>query len=526
MRRLILCLVLATLCVPRAGRAANDYPYPNANCNSANPRWGGFYYRNCTDWVAWRLYNNDDILDFDNHMDGGHWGDAGNWSANAATVHYVVNHTPVVGCIAQWSAAAQPPVGHVAWVEAVNSDGTVNVAEYNFSPACGYGTRTHVTATWYIHPYHSDYVSNSNVGWVRPGQVLDLQAQYRNDAREYWINSTDTSDRHSVELWSCDSKGDIVDSWLVPVGWIAGSRQRVTTFDGAANTRVNRTGLATFSFQAQVPVSATSGNVRVWFRPVHGGLKMDEWGANGGGLNYYVQVDADPPAPFTASVTPTTNAANAFSFSWTPSSDGLSGLKGYYWSVNGGPETFTTATSVPSGSYATIQGQNILNVRAEDNAGVSTSATPVAFTLTSSPCPGREIPHSPCVGPLTCYPALTGGWDVLPDRDAAQWRMLGESVGRRIAPGATYSIGLEYRVRTASRLTIGLGESRPTDGPSVVLTAANLPASAEGEWRTYWSAPVTVAAADLQRCSQLRIAQDPDEAEKLEIRAVRIVAYR
>jgi surface antigen len=523
MKRAFMILASLALLVPALAWAGNDYPYPTENCNAGNPRWGGFYYRNCTDWVAWRLWNNDDIKDFDNYMDGGHWGNAEHWDDNAPTVHYVVNHTPVVGSIAQWNATTGMPVGHVAWVEAVNSDGSVNVAEYNFNTSCGYGTRSNVRADNYIHPYHSDYVSNNGVGWVHPGQILDLQAQFKNDAHEYWINSEDNSDRHNVELVSCNDVGDIVDSWFTQVGWIGGSHQRVTTYDGLAGTKINRTGTATFSFQAQVPTSAGTGNVRVWFRPTHGGLKMDEWGSNGGGLNYYIQVDATQPNPFTVTPNPQTNNVNSFSFSWTASGDGVSGLQGYYWSVNGGAETFTSSLSVPAGAYATTTGNNTFTVRAQDNAGNSYTASAI-FNLTSSPCPGREIPHDPnCVPSTTCYPALAANQQTLPDLTPEQWRDVGQPIGASLKPGVQYSIGFEYRTPATTDLKLGLGSANSATQLGLVINNTNLLPSASDEWRTFWSAPFTVTAEQLSSTSFLRFIPPPNSG--LQIRNVRVLAY-
>jgi surface antigen len=48
------------------------------------------------------------------------------------------------------------PYGHVVWVEAVNGDGTVQVAQYNYNYGAGWGmfSRMNLSAAtydWYIY---------------------------------------------------------------------------------------------------------------------------------------------------------------------------------------------------------------------------------------------------------------------------------------------------------------------------------------------------------------------------------------
>lgn len=63
---------------------------------------------------------------------GSTWGNANNWANAAAAAGRTVNNTPAAGSIMQSSAGAY---GHVAYVEGVNSDGSVRVSEMNY----GYG---------------------------------------------------------------------------------------------------------------------------------------------------------------------------------------------------------------------------------------------------------------------------------------------------------------------------------------------------------------------------------------------------
>lgn len=141
LRALIALLVVTSLlAVTPAAMAIDDYPYPAANSGAIDP-WG-FYYRYCTSFVAWRMNRDGGAASFRNYMDGGHWGNAGNWRANALALGYPVNNTPAVGAIAWWAAGTVSTLGHVAYVEAVNRDGTVVVEEYNYGLRLQYNRRT------------------------------------------------------------------------------------------------------------------------------------------------------------------------------------------------------------------------------------------------------------------------------------------------------------------------------------------------------------------------------------------------
>src|SRR4051812_48777983 len=93
---------------PGAARAAgtNDYPYASSAIDRPDP-WG-FYTRECTSFIAFRMRQHG--VNFTNNMAGGHWGDATHWASNARALGYRVDSTPRVGAIAWWS------VGHVAYV--------------------------------------------------------------------------------------------------------------------------------------------------------------------------------------------------------------------------------------------------------------------------------------------------------------------------------------------------------------------------------------------------------------------------
>ncbi|HUP91499.1 MAG TPA: CHAP domain-containing protein, partial [Solimonas sp.] len=131
----------------------DDYPYPNGQIDAVNYEWG-FYFRECTDFVAWRMNRDAGTLSspyaFTNKMRGGRWSDAANWESNAIALNIVVDHVPTPGAVAHWRAGELGP-GHVAYVERVNSDGTVDVSEYNYPNAHAFGFQLNVSAPRYIH---------------------------------------------------------------------------------------------------------------------------------------------------------------------------------------------------------------------------------------------------------------------------------------------------------------------------------------------------------------------------------------
>ena len=159
-RSVIAALVLATvmsLVGSGVAFAGDDYPADCApvageNCRAAAldayvDHWG-FYSRECTSFVAWRLSRRGP---FHNTMRGGRFGNAADWGANAQRLGFAVDDNPAVGAVA-WTAGG---MGHVAIVEAVHANGTVTVEEYNVPAYSGnYNRRTVARGAFrYIHIY-------------------------------------------------------------------------------------------------------------------------------------------------------------------------------------------------------------------------------------------------------------------------------------------------------------------------------------------------------------------------------------
>ena len=80
-----------------------------------------YAYGNCTYWAAERRAQTGRPVP-------NTWGDAVNWAASAAADGYVVDNHPVQGAIMQTPAGG---LGHVAFVEGVDPDGTWHISEMN-----------------------------------------------------------------------------------------------------------------------------------------------------------------------------------------------------------------------------------------------------------------------------------------------------------------------------------------------------------------------------------------------------------
>jgi surface antigen len=119
---------------PRDVTLRDDYPFKTASPKDPD-KWG-FFYRECTSFVASRL-NRLKGFTFTNRMSGGHFGDAGNWDDNARALGFKVDNNPTVGSVMVRDSGTW---GHVAIVAKVTKDQFM-VEEYNHNVDHGYGTR-------------------------------------------------------------------------------------------------------------------------------------------------------------------------------------------------------------------------------------------------------------------------------------------------------------------------------------------------------------------------------------------------
>lgn len=156
----LMALAVAVVGIGPAAADTGGYPYATMACEHspyatsgtgywcANYDWGpvhtaayddpseispyGYAYRNCTDFVAWKL----DSLGVPASVYKG-LGNANTWGTRAAGHGVTNNSTPAVGSVAVSTAGTS---GHVAFVTAVNG-ANITVAEYNENEDGNYGTR-------------------------------------------------------------------------------------------------------------------------------------------------------------------------------------------------------------------------------------------------------------------------------------------------------------------------------------------------------------------------------------------------
>lgn len=212
-------------------------------------------------------------------------------------------------------------------------------------------------------PYHCTWDSqNPSDITVQPGDIINIRVKYRNTGTQTWQNTGGVGVAQYVELWSCDANGAIVNSWFEPVNWIGCpstcNDQRVTTCDEAA---VAPDGLATFTFQAKVPDDAPVGDVRVWFRPTHGGQVMDDWG----GMNVFVHVRINPPGT-NLSFEEDAQAPSGVPDGWNVGGNGFS------YPISGGPNSprYVQFTHGSSGETSSI-GRPLSELTSVVSAGTS-----------------------------------------------------------------------------------------------------------------------------------------------------------
>jgi Peptidase family M23/Dockerin type I domain len=123
----------------------------------------------------------------------------------------------------------------------------------------------------------------SGVANLFPGQAISFSVSYTNTGTTIWKNTQ--GNKEYIELRSCDSGGNVADSWLFPgsnLGWIDQRSVVTATTDDVGNGDT-----ATFTFTGKVPVTAAQGLYNIYFRPHHftGGY-IENWG----GMHFQINV--------------------------------------------------------------------------------------------------------------------------------------------------------------------------------------------------------------------------------------------
>lgn len=109
---------------PKGIQGGGGYPavWANAPMDSIVDTWG-MYNRECVSYTAWKVAASGRYMPY--------WGGIGNakqWPDNARAAGIPVDYSPRVGDVA---ISTRGEYGHSMYVEAVNSDGTLTVSQYN-----------------------------------------------------------------------------------------------------------------------------------------------------------------------------------------------------------------------------------------------------------------------------------------------------------------------------------------------------------------------------------------------------------
>ena len=124
------------------GGSSGGYPWNSSNCYVDANAWSydgadgmgtdgyGYGCRQCVSYVAWRVGQERGYIPVN-------WGNAYDWVASGQAAGYTVSRTPRAGSAGVITAGGSP--GHIVWVESVNGDGTLTVAQYNYYNAGGSG---------------------------------------------------------------------------------------------------------------------------------------------------------------------------------------------------------------------------------------------------------------------------------------------------------------------------------------------------------------------------------------------------
>ncbi|MEX2398552.1 MAG: CHAP domain-containing protein, partial [Candidatus Saccharimonadales bacterium] len=111
-----------------------SYPdkWHNAPINSMADDWGMFN-RQCTSYAAWRVANDGKFMPRWGNIHPFPRGNARYWPTHAISDDIPVNNTPKIGAIAVWgpNQFGMSSMGHLAYVEQVNGDGSIWVSQYN-----------------------------------------------------------------------------------------------------------------------------------------------------------------------------------------------------------------------------------------------------------------------------------------------------------------------------------------------------------------------------------------------------------
>lgn len=155
MKKSIILMFLVTICITIAaiidGLSNQDMTKPHSHLLEINPmKYNTYQKGQCTYYVF-------DKVKKDHNQIENTWSDAKEWAKNAQKDNYKVNHQPKEGAILQ---TTEGKYGHVAYIEKVNRDGSLQISEMNFKKAYEITNRTipsfDVDQYQYIHPKNNE----------------------------------------------------------------------------------------------------------------------------------------------------------------------------------------------------------------------------------------------------------------------------------------------------------------------------------------------------------------------------------
>lgn len=118
------------------------YPaaWANAPMNAYVDDWG-MYTRQCVSYAAFKVQQA-----YGNMPYWGGYGNANQWADNARAVGIKTSSTPAAGTVGVITSGTY---GHVAWVESVNADGTINISHFNIGWNGDYAEWYNLSASYF-----------------------------------------------------------------------------------------------------------------------------------------------------------------------------------------------------------------------------------------------------------------------------------------------------------------------------------------------------------------------------------------
>lgn len=177
---------------------------------------------NCVWWAA---YKRPDIAAV---ISGGGW-NGNQWHGNLSNEGFDVGLVPKIGAIAAFS---NDPVGHVAYVESVDSDGSFGVSEMDYYGTLGSGNGVQYST---YSPNGSTYKRNGSGTWILQGFIYRKQSEassYCDSINSLWgicwtPSSTDVSCHGGTDRTLYDfEQGDVIrvstDEYCLESGGVGG----------------------------------------------------------------------------------------------------------------------------------------------------------------------------------------------------------------------------------------------------------------------------------------------------------------